>query len=113
MSVLPRLPERFCLLCTLCPDSTVLADCMNLAGGDARSVPCGESSVRGLGLGSEESESAKSSAFSIKSCVIGSILNSVISSQVRKSPPLDRGCSKIPACTMSRSLLVVVMAMGK
>ena len=34
----------------------------------------------------EESESAMSSAFSVKSCVLGSILNKGISSQVGMSP---------------------------
>ena len=41
--------REVCLACTLCPDGTVSADCTNLAGGGGRSIPCGESPVRGLG----------------------------------------------------------------
>jgi hypothetical protein len=41
-----------CLVCTLCPDGTVSADCTNLAEG--RSVLCGESPLRGLGFGEED-----------------------------------------------------------
>ena len=53
----------------------------------------------------EEIERAKSSAFSVKSCVLGSILNNVVSSQVAKSPT-PRSRLLQDTCTYNVEVLV-------
>ena len=102
MSVLPRLPERFV---SSAPSAPMVPFCglHEPGGGDARSNPCGENPVRGLGLGSEESESAKSSVpFPSRVACLAPSLKVSFLHRLGRVQPLDRGCSKtkIPARTV-------------